>query len=340
MNLVKFGKSYNDSPSDHIRALVSGYAKRHWPRKHIVILQAFIDDSASEEGIRNYLLAGYVLDAQSWISFSDDWDSVLRASPKIDYLHMVEANGLRGQFGGWTSKDRDKKVIDLGKVIEKHQPHSIEISVSQNEMAKYYNPSAPYAFQNPYFLCFYGVILGLGRIHKLLGIDAPVDFVFDEHGGLGHDVAMWYQQIKSDQPQLKFLLGSSPIFRDDRKVLPLQAADMLAWHLRRELDRGEEGHAAWPYLIGPHSHYVHRFNRYWLQKVAGEFSKIPFVEQISDKNVWKQMKPAIRDRLSRGLGPLPVPTKYQLLVARVRSGSIALILRALDGVKSILKRLQ
>jgi hypothetical protein len=45
---------------------------------------------------------------------------------------------------------------------------------------------------------------------------------------------LWYEAIKECQkPEIKALMGSAPIFQDDEKVLPLQAADMIAWHLRR-----------------------------------------------------------------------------------------------------------
>jgi methionine aminopeptidase len=34
-------------------------------------------------------------------------------------------------------------------------------------------------------------------------------------------------------PAIAAVMGSTPVFRDDKKMLPLQAADLLAWHLRR-----------------------------------------------------------------------------------------------------------
>jgi len=36
-------------------------------------------------------------------------------------------------------------------------------------------------------------------------------------------------------------MGSTPIFEDDKKVLPLQAADMIAWHLRRRRESRNVG---------------------------------------------------------------------------------------------------
>lgn len=49
----------------------------------------------------------------------------------------------------------------------------------------------------------------------------------------------WYRWIKQHplfSATLRRRLGSTPIFRDDDAVLPLKAADMHAWHLRRHLN--------------------------------------------------------------------------------------------------------
>jgi hypothetical protein len=41
-------------------------------------------------------------------------------------------------------------------------------------------------------------------------------------------------------------MGSVPKFENDKVVLPLQAADMLAWHIRRHKDHPEEDDSKWP----------------------------------------------------------------------------------------------
>lgn len=46
--------------ADVIRALVCGYPQSKWPAKLMVMLQAFVDDSASETGDRRLFLAGYI----------------------------------------------------------------------------------------------------------------------------------------------------------------------------------------------------------------------------------------------------------------------------------------
>jgi len=41
-------------------------------------------------------------------------------------------------------------------------------------------------------------------------------------------------------------MGSVPKFENDKLILPLQAADMLAWHIRRHKDHPNEDDSKWP----------------------------------------------------------------------------------------------
>jgi len=58
-------------------------------------------------------MAGYLNRANEWRLFDDAWAEELSAKPSIEYLKMVEANGLRGQFGGWSAGDAMKNCAAL-----------------------------------------------------------------------------------------------------------------------------------------------------------------------------------------------------------------------------------
>lgn len=204
--------------------------------------KAYIDDSASAEDDRILLLAGYAHIAPVWASFSDDWDRVMKQKPRIAYCHMSEAESLKGQFLGWSKPERDRKLAALANTIVKHDPWSIECFVSRKKYEEILEPVISYDLRGPYLPCFYGTIISLARYHAHTGITLPTDFIFDEHGKIGAEAVLWYEEIKKGQrPEIKALMGSTPIFRDDEKVLPLQAADMIAWHLRRRRESRNRG---------------------------------------------------------------------------------------------------
>jgi len=60
-------------------------------------------------------------------------------------------------------------------------------------------------------------------------IDGTVEWVFDVQGKIGDEANKWYDFIRDEvSPAVRQRLGSKPIFRHDKSVLPLKAADLYA----------------------------------------------------------------------------------------------------------------
>jgi hypothetical protein len=73
-------------------------------------------------------------------------------------------------------------------------------------------------------------------------INEPVDFIFDEQLYKSDVVQSAYSIFLRDAPdQYRALIGARPRHKNDKRCLPLQAADMLAWHIRREQADQETG---------------------------------------------------------------------------------------------------
>jgi hypothetical protein len=90
-------------------------------------------------------------------------------------------------------------------------------------------------------LSFYAVIANWVRFQSMAGGDhAPADFVFDEQGKeIGRALKAWKHLERAAPPALRPMLRNPPISRNDKTVLPLQAADLLAWRLRRMFEDAE-----------------------------------------------------------------------------------------------------
>ncbi|MBV9077822.1 MAG: DUF3800 domain-containing protein, partial [Methylobacteriaceae bacterium] len=266
------------SASDHIRALVSGYDARVRARKLLVALQAYVDDSASDQGKRDLVLAGYVNTADKWAEFSHAWASELKRAPSIAYLKMREARNLSGEFKGWRSEDRDAKVQALARIIRETGPASIHSRVSRNDVDRMIKPVAPYAMRTPYFYCFQAILLPIA-IHQNRSNDVrvPIDFIFDNQEGLGDEARNLYKLIRLQQPsEIRDLLSFDPIFRDDKLVNPLQAADMIAWYIRKFYEDNCEGSVPVPdFLASGRPHMAVDIDAGTLQRIADGFRAIP-----------------------------------------------------------------
>lgn len=102
----------------------------------------------------------------------------------------------------------------------------------------------------PYCLAFQRLIISLPGIQALFDSLAhkfspsPIDFIFDEQGSIGEEAILtWgiakrlYDQFaQAGRTDFRPYVGSMPIFRKDtgdKAFLPLQAADLYAWQIRR-----------------------------------------------------------------------------------------------------------
>jgi hypothetical protein len=208
--------------------LVLGYSSEKRARKVLVMLQAYIDDSADQDGDKRLLLAGYINSAKRWESFSDDWALALAQPPAIDCLHMTKS------FHGFSSEARQKKLEALIAVLAKYKPLSIECSVSKADFDNILKPVAPHDLRHAYFPCFYGIVINAARMIAQTPEELSLDFIFDDQGNVGLNALLWYPAVFSTlAPEIQAKLSGPPYFKSDMDVLPLQAADMLAWHMRR-----------------------------------------------------------------------------------------------------------
>jgi hypothetical protein len=148
----------------------------------------------------------------------------------------------------------------------------------------------------------------------------PVDFIFDEQGGVGAQAAMVYRWLKEAQdPSIRDLLGAPPIFRDDKQVVALQAADMLAWHLRREHEEGEAAktRAVAPLLMA----YVlgKDIDAATLRHSATRIRRVPGIRDVQTKSAWRTARKAMQAELDAGLSaPSINPISMRWRYAKVR----------------------
>jgi hypothetical protein len=205
------------------------------------MLRAYIDDSGWGSAPM-FVLAGWVSRVEFWEKFSDNWQVALDSIPRIRYFKMYEAHRLEGEFAGWAANARDDKLEQLLAVIKGHVilgvhcavPHAAYESIISGRLAR--------QLERSYVLAFYMVMIEMLGFLYLSKWNEPVDFVFDEQGKDGtYAVAAYDVFLRFAPPYLRHLIGGKPIHRSDSDVLPLQAADLLAWQTRRFYWLREEG---------------------------------------------------------------------------------------------------
>ena len=290
-------RTAENSASAPIWAHTVGYAPRLRGGKPLAFLKAFIDDSASERGERHLFLAGYLNNADNWERFSLAWDEELKTPPAIEYLKMSEAHSLREQFWGWSESDRDEKLSGLARVIQHFKPFSFQVSLSRERFNKLVRPVSARGFANPHLTASLVTVAMLSRYAAQEGVKLPIDFIFDEQDGVSADMVLFFEWMTNQLPKkARKLIAGTPIFRNDRDFLPLQAADMLAWHLRRE---HEECLApiTMPMATKLRSgaHLMSEVEESMMQKWNAHHSQFPGFADIKSKRDWRTVKSMIAE---------------------------------------------
>lgn len=270
----------------------------------MAFLQAVADDSASDVADRRLFMAGFVNSAEQWSLFCDAWGDELKAGRPISYLRMAEANNFRGQFRGWTEAQRDAKLRGFARVARHFKPLSFHVSISRVESSNVLKPTAPRGLANPHFLCCFAIAAMLSRYVASQNAAVPVEFVFDQQNGVEDDMGLFFDYMKANLPrEAANLINDKPLFKDDQLYLPLQAADMLAWHLRKN----HEVYGAWHRdagepLYNPEGH-LHMELDSPLHNWADQFAKLPGIDKMQSKSEWRRLKREIRRLTAAGFIP-------------------------------------
>jgi hypothetical protein len=190
-------------------------------------LQAYVDGSGT--GLEEFVLAGYIATPEKWAAFSKEWEKI---------LSTIKADAFKANRQH-RSKARRDKTGQFYKVIENHVNLAFSCMISRTDLeeavesidwpANFVNVDR---LKNPYFFGFKAVINVLLQLSNNLNIREPVDFIFDEENEKQHTLKHWELIKKSSSINVSNLMGVLS-YGDDKKTLPLQAADLYAYWIRK-----------------------------------------------------------------------------------------------------------
>jgi len=187
-------------------------------------------------------MAGFISTADNWALFSDAWAAELRAEKPISYLKMREANSRDGEFDGWTQAEVREKLARLKAVIDYFEPMSFHNSMSRSADWEGFRAIAPRGLGNAHLSCTFGIVSSVSRFVASQKYPNKIEFIFDTQAEIEDEVDLFLGTMAESVPEeARALIARKPRYEDDKTFAPLQAADMLAWHLRRR----HEDHGSW-----------------------------------------------------------------------------------------------
>jgi hypothetical protein len=144
-------------------------------------------------------------------------------------------------FYRWSPQERDDKLLLLARTVNQHAILSIQTIVRPEQ---YREIVGNMTGERVYYFLFYSVIAELIKRLDRLKLQDKFEIYFDRQGDESVDkLRAGFQEFIADAaPEIKARVAE-PEFKDDRDITPLQAADLIAWHVRRNIydhDRDRE----------------------------------------------------------------------------------------------------
>jgi hypothetical protein len=134
------------------------------------MLQGYFDDSGSDGNNQvTFVLADYILPAERWAAFLDDWQAECKRTPKTEYFKMSKAQAARDQFDGMSFEFRQCKVRDLLEVVKRHQLHGIATTLKWDDFREFNATAAGDAQDQPYAPLFFGTLDNVLAYEKAMG---------------------------------------------------------------------------------------------------------------------------------------------------------------------------
>jgi hypothetical protein len=242
---------------------------------------AYVDDSGGPGHSKHFVLAGLIGHSTDWASFSNEWCRCLAEKPSIRRLKMSAAAGRSGEFYRWPPALRDAKLKALAAIINRYSQVLTYSVIDLAAHAEVWGVHLPKPMCEPYFHPFHNTIMATCFTLWDAGVREPFEIVFDEQVVFGLRARAYYPIIKAiiqhREAEAAQILPSEPVFATDDAMPPLQAADFVAWCIRKCTDDPTYQEMDW--LLGEltslrHTDYSQYYDRERMASVWAQTQEI------------------------------------------------------------------
>jgi len=205
------------------------------------MLEAYFDESGTHQGSLVTAIGGCVAREEQWAVFAPEWRQVLEDF-KIPFFHSTDLANSRKQFVGWDDVKKCSLITELSRVMASYAKTAIAGLVVVNDYStvpEWARKTA--AFGNEYNFCFQ-MCVGLtmdwiDRLNPPMPEGDQVAFTFDQlpkGEAITRDAYFHIKKFRDPGDRMGALA-----FADSKRLLPLQAADFIAYEAYKYIDNQE-----------------------------------------------------------------------------------------------------
>jgi hypothetical protein len=227
------------SPIQHLaHALFLNYDPN---RALMVMLNAYFDASASQQGTRVMTMAGFVSTEKKWVKFETEWNGILQHY-EIPYFHMKDFTGSTGAFKTWEGKEerRINFLIDLIRVAKKRVHKGFMCSVRLEDFEEV---NRDFKLRE-HWGCEYSFV-GMSVVSDVMNWKkkhfprASIKYILEDGDSGNADLK---RCLKSSDLPYSFTPKKEKPNSTFKYITPFQLADFAAWESRAIYARYHDGH--------------------------------------------------------------------------------------------------
>lgn len=201
------------------------------------LLTFYADDSGTHQRSRTVVVAGYVGQVAAWQRFGKEWNEVLREFG-VKQMHRADLEAFGGEYKrtkGWNEERRKKFLQRLYPIIKRHTKEPIGSSVVVEDFELTIPETIKTQLGGAYGWCAHHCIAAINVWCAGKNYNRPVQYVF-EAGTAGHgQVDKMLRELYSNRSDRERFRIRGWSFQD-KNVVPLQAADVLAYEGFKQME--------------------------------------------------------------------------------------------------------
>ena len=211
----------------------------------MLVLEGYFDESGTHSSSKAIAVAGYLSTAEQWKLFTEEWKAALEEF-QLEQFHMTDFANRAKDYSSWTDCERNARFARLAAIIRRHTLASISSGFLRQSFDAIFDRDAKRFVGGPYGAAVGMCFLDVAERLKPLYPSARVAYVFESGAKGAGDIASAFRMNYADAETREQFKLESFRFDEKRQCVPLQAADILAYELYRQIPKqlGIDPHSA------------------------------------------------------------------------------------------------
>ena len=224
------------SPVEHLSSALFRFDAKE---RVMAMLTMYIDESYSHPPKPLvYTVAGYISQDWRWKRFEREWFQALKLEG-LEYFHMTEFAHKKKVYSDWPEKKRQKFLRKLHHIIHSNTIIDFAASVVVADFDEVITQDIREGFGEPHVFAAVACMKHIAIWARKTHLKDQILYVFER--GTVHDktVRQVFDLTIDAESSIHYRIGGYA-FHDKKELLPLQAADTLAYEnmleMRRRID--------------------------------------------------------------------------------------------------------